>query len=92
MILGGPFQHKPFYNSMTLVFSSPELPSRAALPTDRIAVNWHSLPLSVKKLQQSCVNTMCLLTPILFIIFALKETVSLRPPGDPLVVVKDILG
>ena len=103
MIPGDPFNPS---HSMILWFYDwsfhPELalllvPPRAALPADGMDVNWHSvgsLPLGVKKLQQSCpcVNTVCLLIPILFIIFALKEEASVHPPGDPLVAVKGILG
>lgn len=67
------------------------------LPAARTPVSWHnvgSLPLSMKKTQQRCpcVNTVCLFIPLLFIRLALNEIASLHPPGDSLVVTRDILG
>ena len=73
------------------------LVGRLDLFTIGMTVDWHdvgSLPVGMQNTQQRCpcVNTVYLLIPFLFIIFALNEITSLHPPGDSLVPIKDILG
>lgn len=73
------------------------LPGKLDLLAAGTTVNWHdvgSLPVVMKNTQQRCpcVNTVHLLLPFLFIIFALNEIASLHSPADSLVPIKDILG